>query len=196
MINIPQQDSKFPIGKLFNTIGDSVRENRVIDSEHIRTSQTKDGLKLYIADSFTNQNKGTTYQRAFSLNDNYFPGDIVRVTAAPYYDIETETILDGLINGVYVCVHFVHGKRDSDIIKRFNDEKLYNYYKQYVQLDDVDYFPMWPEPTRDVVDDGTVEGAKGKYWELIGMLPDKLAVCVDGVPKEYWVGIAPVSGSL
>ena len=117
----------------------------------------------------------------------FIKGIITDVIMGNYYPVP----------GTYICVSFVPGldmqaamvtsANISEIVGSYDD--TYNVFNDprfaaninYMRMNDVNYFPCWPEkPNIGYVDNLNLGMTDGRYWELISLLPSQIRVCTGG----------------
>lgn len=62
---------------------------------------------------------------------------------------------------------------------------FYQKYIDYVRFDDVNYYPVYPEmPNIAELDVNDLSKYRGRYWELLSLLPSETSICVNGITKR------------
>jgi hypothetical protein len=58
----------------------------------------------------------------------------------------------------------------------------------YIRLTDINYFPAWPESSSiAVLNPDNLTKTRGRYWELLSLLPTPQQVCRNGEQKTIYV---------
>lgn len=66
----------------------------------------------------------------------------------------------------------------------------------YLRFNDVNYYPVWPEMPNQAKLDNDLKLLKGRYWDLMSLLPDQTFVCADGVTTAQYTDTQTIpSGS-
>lgn len=174
----------------------SSRENRITHN----ISQNKIGISSgFNIEEFPDNTFLSLAKRDYSFNglktpvewnatEEYLVGDVVRIFNGYTYTDETNTPVS-CSAGVWACVCHVPNKILSDeVIAGSYDTTVY---KTFIRQPNINYNPIWPEPESVAnVDDNP----SGSYWQLIGMMPSEISMCVDGEVQTTFIG-AMASGS-
>ena len=150
---------------------------KTVQSQDFRITKTSHGTKIALKGrhKFIYE---AQYRGEYDANAHYGVNDIVRVLPDEVYpDINGDEV--GAMEGIWICVSNIPDAYVSNAIDA-NDPDAGN----LKRIDGVEYFPQWPEP--DGVADS--DNPDGRYWELIGLIPIEMSLCLNGIEKTYYIG--------
>ena len=143
----------------------------------------------------------------------YYVGDIVRVNQTYYAGTELDANDEEqdiyVFPGTYICVSEVppnYSDADKQIIAGMEDAELKAHIQSTYRKSGVVYAPVWKHhdnpyggwnEEKMLGEMSTMLGgnARGRYWDLISLLPSKMKVCIDGVESSILISAVVIPTS-